>query len=63
MYEKSGLSFSTLKLTIKVLVLLLILGTVLFVVFQKNGVKDKEEQNILNELRAENNVNVSMYLN
>ncbi len=63
MYEKSGLSFSTLKLTIKVLVLLLILGTVLFVVFQKNGVIDKEEQNILNELRAENNVNVSMYLN
>ena len=63
MYEKSGLSFSTLKLTIKVLVLLLILGTVLFVVFQNNGVIDKEEQNILNELRAENNVNVSMYLN
>ena len=63
MYEKSGLSFSTLKLTIKVIDIILILRTVWFENKKKNGVIDKEEQNILNELRAENNVNVSMYLN
>lgn len=50
---KSEKGFANVKLVILCIVLMIIMGTTAHVVFQKNGIISREEENIINKLKGE----------
>lgn len=53
---KSQKGFALLKLVLKIIVLMLLVGVTAYVVFQDNGIIDREEQNIVNALRNDEEI-------